>query len=464
MEVFLAKEIIFKLIQAWDKKQIELWSLPELLPQLLNDSRTIDEMLKQREQTANLAVQKEQEDSDGKFQVYLNPLFDDEEINSDKIDPHYFNVEFDLIESLSNRDTLFDSSPKFDYLEEFSGEFMPTSIVNEECIKREYEEYISLMEKLLTFNSFPRSLENFHANMIIETLPTSPIPIEYGDSLREEIDIFIGTDDLMPPGIESDDDDLEGDIHFLEELLSNDSIPFLKMRELIFVVMNNSDELNEDECFDPGGASSGERPDEAFYYSGFIESPCEKFGGSWVLTFCEMIFPTKIVIIRVFDVFSLEALYGRKCRLPVLWAEIRESSLIGPALVLNTTDKVILIKEKLKAARDRQKSYADKRRKPIEFEVGDRVLLKVPPWKGVVRFGKKGKLAPRYVGPFEIIERTGLVAYRLRLPEELSSVLDTFHVSNLKKCLVDANLHVPLNDIKVDVTHRFVEEPIEIIE
>ncbi|GJX17584.1 hypothetical protein Tco_0218416 [Tanacetum coccineum] len=149
---------------------------------------------------------------------------------------------------------------------------------------------------------------------------------------------------------------------------------------------------------------------------------------------------------------------------PVLWAEIRESSLIGPELVLETTDKVVLIKEKLKAARDRQKSYVDYRRKPLEFEVGDRVLLKVTPWKGVVRFGKKGKLAPRYVGPFEILERIGLVAYRLRLPEELNSVHDTFHVSNLKKCLGNANLHVPLNEIKIDKTLRFVEEPVEIMD
>ncbi|GJX98980.1 reverse transcriptase domain-containing protein [Tanacetum coccineum] len=129
-----------------------------------------------------------------------------------------------------------------------------------------------------------------------------------------------------------------------------------------------------------------------------------------------------------------------------------------------TTDKVVLIKEKLKAARDRQKSYVDNRRKPLEFEVGDRVMLKVSPWKGVIHFGKKGKLAPRYVGPFEILERVGPVAYRLRLPEELSGVHDTFHVSNLKKCLADASLHVPLDEIKVDKTLRFVEEPVEIMD
>ncbi|GKA40770.1 hypothetical protein Tco_0733363 [Tanacetum coccineum] len=138
---------------------------------------------------------------------------------------------------------------------------------------------------------------------------------------------------------------------------------------------------------------------------------------------------------------------------PVLWAKIRGSSLIGPELVQEMIDKVLLVKEKPKAARERQKSYADKRHKPLEFEVGDQVLLKVSPWKSVVRFGKKGKLAPRYVGPFKILERIGPIAYQLR-----------FHVSNLKKCLGNANLHVPLNEIKIDKTLRFVEEPVEIMD
>nr|GEW31334.1 putative reverse transcriptase domain-containing protein [Tanacetum cinerariifolium] len=159
-----------------------------------------------------------------------------------------------------------------------------------------------------------------------------------------------------------------------------------------------------------------------------------------------------------------EALYGRKCRSPVLWAEIGESSLIGPKLVQETTDKVVLLKEKFKAVRDYQKSYVDNRRKPLEFEVGDRVLLKVSLWKGVIRFRMKGKLALRYVGPFEILERIDPVAYRLRLPEEVSNVHDTFHVSNLKKCLADASLYVPLDEIKIDKTLGFVEEPVEIMD
>ncbi|GJV43006.1 putative reverse transcriptase domain-containing protein [Tanacetum coccineum] len=122
-----------------------------------------------------------------------------------------------------------------------------------------------------------------------------------------------------------------------------------------------------------------------------------------------------------------EALYGRKCRSPIMWAEVGEGQLIGPELVQDTTEKISQIKDRLKAARDRQKSYADKRRKPLEFSVGDYVLLKVSPWKGVVHFGKKGKLAPRFVRPFEIIEKIGPVAYKIALPEELDGVHDTFH-------------------------------------
>ncbi|GJU62938.1 hypothetical protein Tco_1244773 [Tanacetum coccineum] len=159
-----------------------------------------------------------------------------------------------------------------------------------------------------------------------------------------------------------------------------------------------------------------------------------------------------------------EALYGRKCRSPLIWTEVVESQLIGPELIQEMTEKIFQIKERLKSVRSRQKSYADKRRKPLEFKVGDRVLLKVSPWKGVVRFGKKGKLAPRYVGPFKIMECVGPLAYRLKLPQELSCVHDTFHVSNLKKCLAEPDVQVPLDEIEIDENLRFVEEPIEIVE
>ncbi|GJX51491.1 putative reverse transcriptase domain-containing protein [Tanacetum coccineum] len=159
-----------------------------------------------------------------------------------------------------------------------------------------------------------------------------------------------------------------------------------------------------------------------------------------------------------------KALYGRKCRTPIAWAEVGESQLIGPEIVQETTDKIVQIEERLKTARDRQKSYADNQQNPLEFSAGDKVLLKVSPWKGMVRFGKISKLLPRYVGPFEVVERVGLVAYRLRLPQEIVGIHDTFHTSNLKKCLAGVNLDVSLEEIRIDDKLWFVEEPIEIID
>ncbi|GKB83047.1 hypothetical protein Tco_0949942 [Tanacetum coccineum] len=117
----------------------------------------------------------------------------------------------------------------------------------------------------------------------------------------------------------------------------------------------------------------------------------------------------------------------------------------------------------MQAARDRQKSYTDLKRKPMEFQVEDKVMLKVSPWNGVVRFGKRGKLNPRYVGPFKMLEKVGEVAYKLELPEELSRVHNTFHVSNLKKCHADEPLAVPLDGLHLDDKLHFVEEPLEIV-
>nr|GEW90830.1 putative reverse transcriptase domain-containing protein [Tanacetum cinerariifolium] len=161
---------------------------------------------------------------------------------------------------------------------------------------------------------------------------------------------------------------------------------------------------------------------------------------------------------------SFEALYGRKCQMPIAWVEVRESKLIRPEIIQKTTDKIVQIKERLKAARDRQKSYADNRRKLLDFSVGDKVLLKVSPRKGVVRFGKRSKLSPRNVGSFEIVDRAGPVAYRLRLPQDLVRIHDTFHVSNLNKCLTDVNLYVPIKEVKIDNKLHFVEEPMEIMD
>ncbi|GJX54828.1 reverse transcriptase domain-containing protein [Tanacetum coccineum] len=133
-------------------------------------------------------------------------------------------------------------------------------------------------------------------------------------------------------------------------------------------------------------------------------------------------------------------------------------------IVHETTDKIIQIKSQIQAALDRQKSYADVRRKPLEFQVRDKVMLKVSPWKGVIHFGKRGKLNPRYIGPFKSLAKVGTVAYRLELPEQLSRVHITFHVSNQKKYLYDKTLVIPLDEIQIDDKLHFVKEPVKIMD
>ncbi|KAD3066970.1 hypothetical protein E3N88_34850 [Mikania micrantha] len=188
------------------------------------------------------------------------------------------------------------------------------------------------------------------------------------------------------------------------------------------------------------------------------------FGGSWDTHLPLIEFSYNNGYHSSIGCAPFEAIYGRKCRSPICWTEVGDNRITGPELIQETTDKIAQIQQRLQATRSLQKSYVDKRRKPLEFDVGDRVMLKVSPWKGVVRFGAKGKLAPRYVGPFEITQRIGPMAYRLKLPDELCGVHDVFHVSNLKRYLADESLIIPLEEIQVDEQLLFIEEPVEIME
>ena len=158
------------------------------------------------------------------------------------------------------------------------------------------------------------------------------------------------------------------------------------------------------------------------------------------------------------------ALYGWKSRSPICWNEVGERKLLGPELVQLTTEKIQLIRERLLAAQSRQKSYADNRRRDLEFQVGDHVFLKVSPSKGVMRFGKKGKLSQRYIGPFEILDRVGNVSYRLALPLVLSHIHNVFHVSVLRKYMPDPSHVLEYEPINVREDLSYEEQPVQIID
>ncbi|GJY05421.1 putative reverse transcriptase domain-containing protein [Tanacetum coccineum] len=188
------------------------------------------------------------------------------------------------------------------------------------------------------------------------------------------------------------------------------------------------------------------------------------FGNSWVKHLPLVEFSYNNSYHASIKAAPFKALYERRCHSPICWAVVGDVQLTGPEIVQETTEKVIQIKQRTQAARDQQKSYANLKRKPMEFQVGDRVILNVSPWEGVVRFGKRGKLNPRYVRPFKLLEKVGSVAYKLELPQELSRIHNTFHVSNLKTCYPDEPLAVPLERLHVDDKLRFVEELAEIMD
>ena len=189
-----------------------------------------------------------------------------------------------------------------------------------------------------------------------------------------------------------------------------------------------------------------------------------EFKGSWDTHLELMEFAYNNSYRASIDMAPFEALYGRKCRTPVCWDEVGKRRLVGPELVQITSEKVKVVRDNLKIARDRQRSYADKRRRDLQFEIGDRVFLKISPWKGVLRFGRRGKLSPRYIGPYEILSKVGPVAYRLKLPPELSRIHDTFHVSMLRKYIPYPShvLREQLVQLKENLAYE--ETPVQIVD
>jgi hypothetical protein len=161
---------------------------------------------------------------------------------------------------------------------------------------------------------------------------------------------------------------------------------------------------------------------------------------------------------------QFEALYGRNCRTPLHWDQPGERQVFGPEILLEAEENIRMIWENLKAAQSRQRSYADTRRRELSFEVGDYVYLKVSPIRGTKMFGVKGKLAPRYINPYQIQARRGEVAYQLSLPENMSAVHDVFHVSQLKKYLRVPEEQLLMEDLEVQEDLTYVEKPTQILE
>ena len=185
---------------------------------------------------------------------------------------------------------------------------------------------------------------------------------------------------------------------------------------------------------------------------------------SWVRMLCLIEFSYNNSYHSSIEMAPYEALYGRKCRSPICWNDISDSVALGPEMVRDTIEKVRVIRSKMQAAQSRQKSYADNRRRPLAFEVGDKVLLKVSPFKGVARFGQKGKLRPKYVGPYEILERVGEVAYRLALPPSLANVHDVFHVSQLRKYVHDPTHVIAVDSAMFEPNLSYEERPVQILD
>uniref|UniRef100_A0A2N9I8T4 Reverse transcriptase n=1 Tax=Fagus sylvatica TaxID=28930 RepID=A0A2N9I8T4_FAGSY len=186
--------------------------------------------------------------------------------------------------------------------------------------------------------------------------------------------------------------------------------------------------------------------------------------GSWANHLCLVEFAYNNSFQSSIGMAPYEALYGRKCRSPICWDEVGVRKILGPEIIQRTCEKVDLIRERLRTAQSRQKSYADKRRKDLEFEVGDMVFLRVAPMKGVMRFGKKGKLSPRFVGPFEILEKIGPVAYRLALPPALSGIHNVFHVSMLRKYIPEPSHVLSYDQLQIKDDLSYEEVPIEILD
>jgi hypothetical protein len=199
--------------------------------------------------------------------------------------------------------------------------------------------------------------------------------------------------------------------------------------------------LNMSTAFHPQTDGQSERTIQTL--KDLLRACAMEFGGNWEDHLPLVEFTYNNSYQATIRMAPYEALYGRKYQTPVCWEEVGDQNLMGPEFVQDTSEKIRIIRDRMKAAQDRQKSYVDRRRRPLESNVGDRVYLKVTPWKHLLRFGMKGKLAPRYIGPYKIVKRIGPVVYQRALPQHLVKIHDVFHVSMLRKAEIDPTRVLP---------------------
>jgi hypothetical protein len=221
-------------------------------------------------------------------------------------------------------------------------------------------------------------------------------------------------------------------------------------------------QLNFSSAYHPQTDGQTERTNQVL--EDMLKACALKHGGSWEKSLSYAEFSYNNSYQASLKMSPFEALYGRKCRTPLYWDQIGERQFFGPEIIQEAEEQVRMIRENLRTAQSRQKSYADNRRRLLEFKEGDHVYLKVSPIRGMQRFKVKGKLSPRFIGPFLILKRVGEVAYQLELPDHLADVHDVFHVSQLKKCLRVPEEQLPMENLSVQDDLTYTEYPIKILD
>ena len=254
-------------------------------------------------------------------------------------------------------------------------------------------------------------------------------------------------------------------LHGIPKSIVSDRDPLFTSRFWQSLQMALGTELNLSTAYHPQTDGQTERVNRVL--EDLLRACIIDFGGSWEDHLPLVEFAYNNSFQSSIGMAPFEALYGRPCKSPSCWSETTDRLILGPDMIRETSEKVDLIRKRMKTSQDRQKSYADKRRTDLEFSVGDLVFVKISPLKNVVRFGKSGKLAPRFVGPFSILERIGRLAYRVDLPEKMAGVHNVFHVSHLRKCVHDSSVVVEPSQLEeVDVTPEVARrrEPIRILD